>query len=39
MGFWRRSGSFLRHAYAANIALMTAGFVLTGYQLTGLFIS
>jgi hypothetical protein len=30
VGFWRRSGSFLRHAYTANIALMSAGFLLTG---------
>jgi len=35
MGFWRRSRSFARHAYAANVALMTAGFVLVGFQLTG----
>ena len=37
MGFWRRTGSFLRHAYTANVAIMAAGFMLTGYQLTGLF--
>ena len=36
MGFWRRTGSFLRHAYTANVAMMSAGFVLVGYQLTGL---
>ncbi|OYD83364.1 HupE/UreJ family protein [Azospirillum brasilense] len=35
MGFWRRTGSFLRHAYTANVAMMTAGFLLIGYQLTG----
>lgn len=35
MGFWRRSGSFLRHAYAANVLMMTAGFLLVGYQLSG----
>ncbi len=39
MGFWRRSASFLRHAYTANVALMCAGFLLTGYQLAGFFIS
>lgn len=33
---WRASGGFLRHAFAANVALMCAGFVLIGYQLTGL---
>lgn len=36
MGFWRRGRSFARHAYAANVLLMTAGFVLIGFQLTGL---
>ena len=36
MGFWRRSPSVARHAYAANVLLMTAGFVLIGFQLTGL---
>ena len=39
MGFWRRSGSFWRHAYAANVAMMSAGFVLVGMQLTGYFVS
>jgi hypothetical protein len=37
MGFWRRTASFLRHAYTANVTIMAAGFMLTGYQLTGLF--
>ena len=32
---WRRSGGFLRHASTANVALMAAGFVLVGHQLTG----
>lgn len=39
MGFWRRTDSFLRHAYTANVAMMAAGFLLTGYQLTGLFVA
>ncbi len=39
MGFWRRTPSFMRHAFAVNVLLMTAGFVLTGYQLAGLAIS
>ncbi|WP_368744580.1 HupE/UreJ family protein [Desertibaculum subflavum] len=39
MGYWRRTPSFLRHAYAANVAMMTAGFVLIGYQLTGYVVS
>lgn len=39
MGFWRRSASFFRHAYTANVALICAGFMLVGYQLTGYFIA
>lgn len=35
MGYWRRTPSFMRHAFAANVLLMTAGFVLVGYQLVG----
>jgi hypothetical protein len=35
MNYWRRTASFARHAYGANVALLTAGFVLTGLQLTG----
>ena len=35
MGFWRRTASFGKHAYAANVVLMCAGFILIGYQLTG----
>jgi HupE / UreJ protein len=37
MGYWRRTASFGKYAFAANVALMTAGFVLFGYQLTGYF--
>ena len=39
MGYWRRTDSFWRHAYTANVAMMTAGFMLTGYQLTGWFVT
>ena len=39
MGYWRRTRSFARHAYTANVWLMTAGFVLMGYQLVGFFTS
>ena len=39
MGFWRRTDGFWRHAYTANVWMMTAGFVLVGYQLTGFAIS
>ena len=35
MGFWRRTQSFIRHAFAANTLLMTAGFMLVGNQLVG----
>ncbi len=37
MSFWRRTQAFTRQAFAANVLLMSAGFVLTGYQLTGYF--
>jgi hypothetical protein len=35
MNYWRRTTSFARHAYGANVVLLTVGFVLTGLQLTG----
>lgn len=35
LNLWRTSGNFFRDAYAANVAIMTAGFVLMGYQITG----
>jgi hypothetical protein len=38
MGFWRRSDSFWKHAYTANVVIMTLGFILTGYQLVGFFV-
>lgn len=38
MQYWRRTPSFSRHAFSANVAMMTAGFVLTGYQLAGYFL-
>lgn len=38
MSYWRRTQSFSRHAYTANVALMTAGFMLMGYQLAGFFL-
>jgi hypothetical protein len=39
MGYWRRTSSFSRHAYATNVAVMAAGFLLMGYQLAGFFIT
>lgn len=37
ISYWRRTDSFMRHAYTANVIIMTAGFILIGYQLTGYF--
>lgn len=37
LGYWRTRPGYLKHAYAANAALMSAGFVLIGYQMTGYF--
>tara|TARA_R110000751_G_scaffold8822_2_gene33942 strand:- start:22771 stop:23514 length:744 start_codon:yes stop_codon:yes gene_type:complete len=39
MSYWRRSGRFWRHAYTANVVMMTAGFILVGMHLTGFFTS
>ena len=39
ISFWRRTDSFWRHAYTANVAMMCAGFVLTGMHLTGYFVT
>jgi hypothetical protein len=38
MGYWRRTSSFVRHAYTGNVVVMAAGFLLIGYQLAGFFI-
>jgi len=35
LGYWRARGDYLRHAYVTNAALMAAGFVLAGHQMTG----
>jgi len=39
ISYWRRSDKFMRHAYSANIILMTSGFILTGYQIAGYIIN
>ncbi|HEV2149939.1 MAG TPA: HupE/UreJ family protein [Longimicrobiaceae bacterium] len=39
MSFWRRTPSFSRHAYTGNVVIMSAGFLLMGYQLAGYFVS
>ena len=33
--YWRKSGSFLQHAYKANAVMMMLGFLLMFYQITG----
>ena len=38
MNHWRRTRSFRPLAWRANVAIMTAGFLLMGYQLAGYFI-
>jgi len=35
MGYWRKTATFWKHAYTANVVLMSAGFILIGYQMTG----
>jgi len=37
MSYWRRSPSFLRRGFTANMVLLLAGLLLVGYQLTGFF--
>jgi len=39
LAVWRSRASFGRHAFAANTALMTSGFLLVGYQLAGYWIT
>jgi hypothetical protein len=39
ISYWRKSKSFLRHAYNANVFLMMLGFLLMGFQMTGYFTS
>jgi hypothetical protein len=39
LGYWRTRSGFLRHAFATNTALLTGGFLLVGYQLTGYLMS
>lgn len=39
MGWWRRTPGFSRHAYAANVWMMGAGFLLTFWQLSGFFLA
>jgi hypothetical protein len=38
MAYWRQTAAFTRQAFASNVVIMTCGFVLMGYQLTGYFL-
>src|SRR5215467_8799679 len=39
LSYWRTRPGFLRHAFATNTLLMTGGFILVGYQLTGFMVT
>ncbi|MDA3963010.1 MAG: HupE/UreJ family protein [Planctomycetota bacterium] len=39
MSYWRKSPAYEKHAFASNVSLMAAGFLLFGWQLTGYFAS
>jgi hypothetical protein len=39
LSFWRTRSGYLRHAFATNTALMSAGFILTGYQIAGYYLA
>ena len=39
LSYWRTRSGFMRHAFVTNTVLMTGGFMLVGYQLTGYFVT
>ncbi|MDX1527079.1 MAG: HupE/UreJ family protein [Gammaproteobacteria bacterium] len=39
MAYWRRTPAFQRYAFASNGVLMSLGFMLMGYQITGYIVS
>ena len=39
MGYWRKSASFWKHAYTANVVMMSLGFMVMGLQITGYFVA
>jgi hypothetical protein len=39
MGYWRKTEGFWKHAYTANVVMMSLGFMLIGLQLTGYFVA
>jgi hypothetical protein len=38
LSYWRTRPGFMRHAFATNAIVMTGGFLLVGYQLSGYFL-
>jgi hypothetical protein len=38
LSLWRTSGSYLRHSFITNTALMAGGFMLAGYQMSAYFL-
>lgn len=39
MGYWRRTKKFFQQAYTVNVVMMSLGFMLIGFHLTGYFLS
>jgi hypothetical protein len=39
LSYWRTRSGFMRHAFATNAIVMTGGFLLVGYQLSGYFLA
>jgi hypothetical protein len=39
MGTWRKGPNFFRQAYTANMVIMSLGFMLMGYHITGYFLA
>jgi hypothetical protein len=39
MGYWRKAPRFFQQAYTANVVMMSLGFMLMGYQITGYFVA
>ena len=39
LSYWRTRTGFMRHAFATNAVVMTGGFLLIGYQLSGYFLT
>lgn len=37
MGYWRKTSKFFSQAYTANVVMMSLGFMLMGYHVTGYF--